>query len=545
MKVIPFVLSMSLFCLAFFQWINNSPLNVELNLEIASSNDSQESLSDFGQVFWKSPLQKEFEEGASNLFALTPGENSYRIQIPSDTVQFRLDPRRSPGPFKIRSIRVRNSLLLPLAWWSPGDWGLEARNEVANAGSAGGEFQSLGFDPILNVNFWDTHTLRRAKVFNFLFSLVLGSVLSFIQLTILKKSNLTSGPKDSLRSKRERFIAAIVVGLTLIVGMGGVELAFRAALKHRYEQEKKSADLRWAIKDEKLVGHEFPSSWKGSFQSGELLDKNQFSFRLNRQGFRGKDWDLESQVQRIFILGDSYTFGWGVADSETYSFHLQKILDRGHQKFQILNGGIPGYGTLQELGVLEEWIDVLKPKQVILSYVMNDAQPPGTVPTHPKLTYRFATSWVIAELRDLVNSLFPANQPWVAGTKFAPKANYLLDHNSYAGRRAVEESLERIAQICRTRQISLWLVILPDFTENLDHSYRYRPIHQQILSTAIGLGVSTVDLLSHFEGRRVQRLRVPGDGHPNADAHQLIAKFISEEVALGKSSSPHRSSSEP
>ena len=50
-------------------------------------------------------------------------------------------------------------------------------------------------------------------------------------------------------------------------------------------------------------------------------------------------------------LGCSTTFGWGVADSETYPERLQfYLVDAGYTMVEVVNGGQPGY-TLQGIVV--------------------------------------------------------------------------------------------------------------------------------------------------------------------------------------------------
>ena len=73
----------------------------------------------------------------------------------------------------------------------------------------------------------------------------------------------------------------------------------------------------------------------------------------NAAGFRGeKEFALEkpANVTRILALGDSFTFGFGVADSETFSQRLQDSTP----SFEVLNTGVPGYGIDQVLMLYRE-----------------------------------------------------------------------------------------------------------------------------------------------------------------------------------------------
>ena len=55
---------------------------------------------------------------------------------------------------------------------------------------------------------------------------------------------------------------------------------------------------------------------------------------INAQGARGPEFPITKKVGtfRILSLGDSRTFGWGLADEETYSRRLEKLAARGFEK---------------------------------------------------------------------------------------------------------------------------------------------------------------------------------------------------------------------
>ncbi len=83
----------------------------------------------------------------------------------------------------------------------------------------------------------------------------------------------------------------------------------------------------------------------------------------NSKGFRDADHH-QKQKPRILFVGDSFLWGYDVEVEERFTELLQKLLpDR-----EIINMGISGYGTDQELMLLEKYIDEYSPDIVFLVF---------------------------------------------------------------------------------------------------------------------------------------------------------------------------------
>ncbi len=83
-------------------------------------------------------------------------------------------------------------------------------------------------------------------------------------------------------------------------------------------------------------------------------------------GFRTSG-DQQADSPRIFILGDSYTQALEVPNGKTYADVIRDSL-----KASVYAYGSGGYGTLQELMILENHIDRIQPDWVILQFCTND-----------------------------------------------------------------------------------------------------------------------------------------------------------------------------
>jgi len=100
--------------------------------------------------------------------------------------------------------------------------------------------------------------------------------------------------------------------------------------------------------------------------------------RINSAGFRGREYSHipPPGVCRIAFLGDSDLFGLMLKESETIAGCLETHLNRIHNKkrFEVLNFGVPGYNTEQELETLQRKSLIYNPSVVVLLYCFNDAE---------------------------------------------------------------------------------------------------------------------------------------------------------------------------
>ena len=88
----------------------------------------------------------------------------------------------------------------------------------------------------------------------------------------------------------------------------------------------------------------------------------------NSQGFRGDQEFISSpQSTRILAIGDSFTYGLGVPDHETYPALLSQL-----EETEVINAGVNAYGADQALLMWEMEGESLEPDVVILGYYVDD-----------------------------------------------------------------------------------------------------------------------------------------------------------------------------
>ncbi len=308
--------------------------------------------------------------------------------------------------------------------------------------------------------------------------------------------------------------------------------------------------------------------------------------RTNAQGFRQPILPNAKppNVSRILMLGDSTTFGVGVDQRETIPAILQALLNHGKQgadTYEVINAGVPGYGTAQEWLLFRRWAARLQPDAVILLFlVTNDIQdnlcldgrmtPCFTLHDHtlvrrnvdhrqprgvgnPVSPLMSLHTYVFVQRR-LSNLL--AGNPWavrlLARLGLLPEPRDLpptllawySGDAAAAGWQLTQALLDAILSDVRARGIELVLAILPtrpqtseSFAAVVDALYGHRPEAsafrsdpdrpQRLLSTwADQHGVAVVDVLLPLrEATAVQPVNL-ADGHFNARGNAVIAREI-------------------
>lgn len=74
--------------------------------------------------------------------------------------------------------------------------------------------------------------------------------------------------------------------------------------------------------------------------------------RTDKHGYRRSRRPLADGEPLVLLVGDSYTFGWGVSDDQTYASYLDGALVE--QGLRVINLGTPGFGTLEYAQRLEQ-----------------------------------------------------------------------------------------------------------------------------------------------------------------------------------------------
>ncbi len=159
--------------------------------------------------------------------------------------------------------------------------------------------------------------------------------------------------------------------LTALLSVSLLLLALEGALRVIYDEP----DIRqgyWgpgAFVEDQAAGYRHAPGYQGqAIRKGEFVTE----VSINEIGLRQRD--LASQLaysRRLLILGDSFAFGLGVEEEESFAHLLQATSNP--LGIGVINGGQTGYSIAQELALAQDLVTRLDPQTLLLClYLGND-----------------------------------------------------------------------------------------------------------------------------------------------------------------------------
>ena len=316
-------------------------------------------------------------------------------------------------------------------------------------------------------------------------------------------------------SRRESLFAALTVGGVILLFAAVLEVSVRVfvddGMQFDLEMWKYARQVKQTAENPRL-GHEHRPSTSAHLMGVDVV--------TNSRKLRDDPVAIEKPpgVQRILMLGDSFTFGWGVAIENTVSHRLEATFERDGARVEVINAGVGHYNTVMEVEYFLTEGRTFDPDVVVLNYFINDAEP---VPAYGAAGMLARSSFAYVYLRGRLDVLFrqlAARRDW---------AGYYLGlyADGAPGWVAVERSIDALAEYCRRNGIVLMIVAYPELRDL--KNYRFTVVHERLADVARRHGAVYVDLLDAVRGIEESRLWVTRpDPHPNALAHGKFADAL-------------------
>ncbi len=281
---------------------------------------------------------------------------------------------------------------------------------------------------------------------------------------------------------------------------------------------------------------EYASNPRGYFD-----ENNGITYDINSHGLHGPEITKEKLegTFRILGIGDSFTFGQGVKEQDTFLRRLDRSLNASPKvvrPVEVLNAGVLGYNTRDEVVYLEhQWLEY-DTDLVLIAFYLNEAYSDFTFVNNGDGQGIYFTPTGFANqsyLVDLIPHTYRARkvqqelEDYYRGHYFADAREALEQTASLEVDWTVSQAaLERAAEFSQEHGFRLAQIIFPEFYHVVDR-YPFFAIHEVVMEKAISLSVPVLDLMTVYQGLVDRELWAHrSDHHPNELAHKLAAEAI-------------------
>ena len=260
---------------------------------------------------------------------------------------------------------------------------------------------------------------------------------------------------------------------------------------------------------------------------------------LNDLGYRGPMPSNPKDVKRkrVLIFGDSISQGLLVDRySNTYPAVVQQVLESNHIPAEVINFGVNGYGTLQEVATLETKGMSLEPDLIILQISLNDTyEDDGGIANFFRGRSSFG-KMITSEIQIFLQKNSYLYRYLLSYEQRPPEKSQKLNIGNatkgslrYRDTSRIRDGFELLASVRKT--VPVIVVIFPWFHPSLE-TYAYQPVHQEITSYAKEHSFKVLDLLEPLQQcQTTAKTTINFDHvHPNIIGHRCAGRTIGEYI---------------
>jgi hypothetical protein len=231
-------------------------------------------------------------------------------------------------------------------------------------------------------------------------------------------------------------------------------------------------------------------------------------------------------VQRLIVLGDSVTDGYGVEKSERYQDRLAALLEREGERYEVITLAMPQYSTPQEVALFERVGVPLEPDWLVLGYVLNDPIADGSINSFFRRdrAASLLLHWASARLA----RISPESKQMEGCEQFDYYSHSHCDRDLWG---AVQDAFRRLEVLSRRDGFRVLVAIFPLLERDPAASFSTYPwtsVNAQVAREVGSHGFEVLDLLPAFSSRTPAELKLnKGDVlHPNGLGHRIAAEAI-------------------
>ena len=312
----------------------------------------------------------------------------------------------------------------------------------------------------------------------------------------------------------------LLVLITVFVMAGVFEtlcrILFKEGMNYHVEMWRYAVELKRISKEPK-IGHEHIPGTHARLMGVDIS--------INSDGLRNDEVEFLKPpgVTRILMLGDSITFGWGVAFEETMPKVIERnLMDHGLGPVEVINSGVGNYNTVMEVNYFFNQGKAYDPDVIILNYFINDAEPN---PTYKAVSWFARHSYSYAVIGGAWDGL---KRRIFDGADWQTYYGLLYAEGS-PGWLAAKQSIAALAEYCRANNIRLVIANIPELRKL--KKYPFEDITAKVREISEFHQVEFVDLLAALQEYPPETLWVTRpDPHPNGWAQDLMGRSLSNHL---------------
>jgi GDSL-like lipase/acylhydrolase family protein len=279
--------------------------------------------------------------------------------------------------------------------------------------------------------------------------------------------------------------------------------------------------------------HDALLGWRNSPGADGVFDHPRFRINVhtNSNGLRDREYAYEKTpgTRRILVIGDSFVWGYGVEQPETFP----KVLEARLPHVDVINAGVAGYGTDQELLWLRSEGVRYRPDLVILVMCGNDDDENNhdlvyDVYRKPRFRQDGRGELVLTGVPVPLPSRALRLKHWIltnAATAFQVKSA-IIDPLRYRQKAAPAEEfgltlalVDGIADVVRGIDARLVVVMTARYAPSTEFHY------DALVEGVRRRGIPTLDI-DRSPGYRTDTMLIAGDAHWNRAGHRYVAEQL-------------------
>ena len=275
--------------------------------------------------------------------------------------------------------------------------------------------------------------------------------------------------------------------------------------------------------------------------------------KINSQGLRDYEYLLQkpNNTFRIAVIGDSYTFGWGVNLPDTYPKILEKKLNQNFNiNYEVINFGVPGYNLVMYKEILEKKVLKYDPDLIIIGLLDGDIDCLESCCCSGDLinatSYIFHEKYEIPTPGILLESYFIRflkmnYNGFLENTGIRKPTDWLgigLFDKDFLTWKSAQDNFKKIKEITDK---PIMILILPDMTYKFHFkNLKFYPFEKQLAQLKEELKKDNFYIADPIEEYRqyvdnvslliINSNKYKEDGHPSPFAHNILANTLYNEL---------------